>query len=105
VAAPAVNAIDAATLLADQGRLVEAAAACEEHLRRHGATAQAFYLMGLIHDAGGDLADAERDYRKALYLNQGHHAALTHLALLLERQGHLAAARLMRSRAARASVP
>ena len=105
VAAPAVNAIDAATLLADQGRLAEAAAACEDHLRRHGASAQAFYLMGLIHDASGDLADAERDYRKALYLDQGHRAALTHLALLLERQGDLAAARLMRSRAARASVP
>jgi chemotaxis protein methyltransferase WspC len=104
-ATPAVNAIEAATLLADQGRLAEAAAACEDHLRRHGASAQAFYLMGLIHDASGDLADAERDYRKALYLDQGHRAALTHLALLLERQGDLAAACLMRRRAARASVP
>ena len=31
--------------------------------------------MGLIHDASGDLADAERDYRKALYLDQGYEAA------------------------------
>ena len=58
--------IDEATMLADQGRLVEAEKSCQEHMDRLGASAQALCLMGLLRDAGGNLAEAARYYRKAL---------------------------------------
>jgi chemotaxis protein methyltransferase WspC len=99
-AAPGVtNGLDDAFALADQGRLMEAAALCEEHMRVHGPSASAFYLMGLICSADGRLTAADRCYRKALYLDQNHHDALVHLALLLEQQGDAHAAKRLRSRA------
>ena len=33
-------------------------ACCEEHLRAHGPSAQAFYLLGLVRDAAGNQAEA-----------------------------------------------
>ena len=85
--------LDEAVRLADQGRFAEAAACCEEHLRRHGPSAEAFYLLGLVRDAGGNPTDAANYYRKALYLDPNHHEALVHLAFLLEQQGNSAARR------------
>jgi chemotaxis protein methyltransferase WspC len=93
------NCLDDAFALADQGRLMEAAALCEEHMRAHGPSASAFYLMGLICSADGRLTAADRCYRKALYLDQNHHDALVHLALLLEQQGDAPSAKRLRSRA------
>ena len=90
-----------ATRLADQGRLAEAAHLCEQHLRLHGASAQAFYLLGLIRDASGNPQDAVQYYRKVLYLDSNHADALFHLALLLEKQGDAAAARRLRERTRR----
>ncbi len=91
--------MDEALALADQGRLKDAAALCEEHLKTHGPSASAFYLMGLISSADGRLAEADRYYRKALYLEKNHHDALVHLALLLEQQGDPRGATLLRDRA------
>jgi chemotaxis protein methyltransferase WspC len=100
--APAqVDDITRAALLADQGRLEEAARLCEAHLRARGASADGFALMGLIRDAGGATAEAAALYRKALYLDRGHVAALSHLALLLERQGDAPGAQRLRDRAQR----
>jgi chemotaxis protein methyltransferase WspC len=90
--------IGKALLLANQGRLVEAEKSCEEHIRKHGASAQSLYLIGLIRDVGGDAADASKYYRKALYLDHHHHEALSHLALLLRKQGDIAGARLLLDR-------
>jgi chemotaxis protein methyltransferase WspC len=90
--------------LADSGKLVEAAAACEAHIVRHGGSAQAYCLLGLIHDANGNQRFAEEGYRKALYLDPGHGEALTHLALLSERLGDLERARRLRERAAGGSM-
>lgn len=101
VVAPAVDGLAEAGRLADQGALEEAARRCEAHLRAHGASADGFALMGLIRDAGGAAAEAAALYRKALYLDRGHAGALSHLALLLERQGDPAGARLLRERARR----
>jgi chemotaxis protein methyltransferase WspC len=95
--------IDEAALLADQGRLVEAEKSCQEHMRRLGASAQALFLMGLLRDAGGNLAEAAQYYRKALYLDHHHQEALAHLALLLGKQGDGAGARLLRNRISRAA--
>jgi chemotaxis protein methyltransferase WspC len=98
-ASPPVSRIDEAFALADRGCFTEATALCEAQLREHGPSAQAFYLLGLICSAEGRLYAADRCYRKALYLESGHHDALVHLALLLEQRGETREAKLLRSRA------
>jgi chemotaxis protein methyltransferase WspC len=90
-----------ATRLADQGHFVEAATRCEEHLRRCGSSAIAFYLMGLVRDATGNHSEAVTYYRKALYLDPNHYDAQIHLALLMEKQGDTAGAQVLRNRARR----
>ena len=90
-----------ATRLANQGHFVEAAISCEEHLRRCGPSATAFYLMGLVRDATGNHSEAAVYYRKALYLDPNHYDTQIHLALLLEKQGDLGAAQVLRNRALR----
>jgi chemotaxis protein methyltransferase WspC len=105
-AVPVIQAevnLAAARSLADAGKLAEAQAACEAHLKRHGGSSPGYYLLGLIHDAKGNQKDAEVCYRKVLYLEPGHGEALTHLALLSERQGDLQGARRLRARARVAS--
>ena len=96
--------LDAARQLADAGRLEEAIAVCESHLRKEGPSAQAYYLMGLLHDASGD-SKASDYYRKALYLEPNHYETLLHMSLHLEKSGDPALrneARSFRRRAERA---
>lgn len=90
-------------LLADQGKLDEAASLCEQLIQQHGASAAAYYLMGLIHDAGDRKQAAADCYRKALYLEPAHAGAMTHLAALLQTQGDAAGARLLQQRARRSA--
>ena len=90
-----------AVRLADRGELAAAESMAEEHLRRHGPDAEAFYLLGLVRDATGDAGAAEAAYRKALYLMPGHAHSLAHLARLLELRGGQAEARRLRDRASR----
>lgn len=96
---PPKDSIAQAFALADQGHLMEAAALCEEQIREHGPSAQAFYLMGLICSADGRLYAADRCYRKALYLDENHVDAMMHLAVLLEEQGDKRGAKRLRARA------
>jgi chemotaxis protein methyltransferase WspC len=96
--APIDSAQDEAFALADQGRFAEAEKSCEERLRKHGPSAQTFYLMGLIRAAASDLSEAGRYYRKALYLDPNHHDTLVHFGLLLGKQGDAAGARVLRDR-------
>jgi chemotaxis protein methyltransferase WspC len=93
--------LDEVVRLADQGSLDEAASCCEAHLREHGPSARAFYLLGLVRDAAGNPADASSYYRKALYLDPAHHETLVHFAFLVEQQGNGAAAQVLRNRARR----
>lgn len=93
--------LEEASRLADQGHFVEAAICCEEHLRRCGPSATAFYLMGLVRDATGNHIEAATHYRKALYLDRDHYDAQIHLALLMEKQGDSAGAQVLRNRARR----
>ena len=90
--------VDHARELANQGRFVEAARCCEDHLKAHGPTAEGLYLLGLVRDASGNHADAASYYRKALYLEPNHAEALIHLALLLEDQGKVREAQVLRDR-------
>src|SRR6185436_8729548 len=86
--------------LADAGQLAEVSAICEAHLRQQGPSAPAYYLLGLVCDAGGD-ARAIEYYRKALYLNPNHYETLLQMALLAEKNGDKANARVLRQRAQR----
>jgi chemotaxis protein methyltransferase WspC len=93
--------LEAAQRLADAGHFADAATAGEAHLNAHGPSAQALYLLGLIHGATGHRARAEDHFRKALYLQPDHLESLLHLALLLETKGDVAGSQRMRLRARR----
>ena len=97
---PAANepALAQAHRLADAGRMADAAKACAEHLSKYGPSVPAFFLLGLIRAAAGNLAEARDYYRKALYLDRNHHETLLHLGLLLEKEGDGAGARVIRER-------
>lgn len=103
-AAPVVlpeDYLEQARRLADQGRLAEAAVLCENHLREHGPAADAYYLLGLVHDAGRDPENAQNFFGKAVYLQPNHYEALVHLALLAEKSGAAQDAVRWRQRAER----
>jgi chemotaxis protein methyltransferase WspC len=91
----------AARSLADAGKLVEAAEACRAHLLRYGASAAAYYLLGLVHDAHNQ-SEAAEYYRKALYLEPDHGDSLWQMALMAQKNGDLAQAREFKRRAQRA---
>lgn len=97
------SGLDAARQLADAGHLAEAAQLCECHLRTHGVSAEAFYVLGLVRDAAGADAQAGEFYRKALYLEPGHCETLRQWASLSERNGRSEHARILRERAERRS--
>ncbi|HEV8693817.1 MAG TPA: CheR family methyltransferase [Lysobacter sp.] len=99
--APAESLLEVAKRLADIGSFDEAAVSCEAHLKAHGPSAQALYLMGLIHGATGKRTRAEDLFRKALYLEPDHEETLMHLALLLETKGDVTGGRVLRLRAKR----
>jgi chemotaxis protein methyltransferase WspC len=96
------DTLQAARALADAGRLTEAASAINVYLKQHAPHADAFYLLGVLADAGGDTNLARSHYRKALYLDPQHTEALAHLATLLELEGDRNGARLLMERASRA---
>ena len=85
--------------LADQGRVKDAIARCA-HLERYGASADGFYLQGLLQDAAGDARQAQAAYRKVLYLQPNHREALLHLAALVARKATTRARRLQAARGA-----
>lgn len=87
--------------LADRGELEAAAALCEERLREVGDEAAAHQLLGVIRQAQGDEATAERCFSRALYCDPDRASAMLHLALLLERRGERAGAATLRRRAQR----
>src|SRR5262249_48691569 len=86
--------------LANQGKLKEAVALCEGHLREYGPSAQVYYLLGVVKDAFGD-AKAIECYRKALYLDPHHKDSLLQMALLAQQTGDAAAARNFQRRVQR----
>jgi len=61
-------------------------AICEHHLREYGASAEAYYLLGLVLDAESN-SKAIEYYRKALYLEPDHYETLLQMAVLSQRNG------------------
>ncbi|SHM81418.1 chemotaxis protein methyltransferase WspC [Pseudomonas asturiensis] len=105
-AAPTGNTESATLLttiasLANEGKSVEARAACERYLQQHEPVAQVFYWLGLLSEVEGRVAEAQGFYRKALYLQPQHSESLAQLAALLAAQGDSAGARRLQDRAAR----
>lgn len=92
---------DRVRALADQGRLDEAAAACEGLLKENPQLAGAHFLMGLIREADGQIQLAEECLNRAIYLDADYFEALLHLALLKARRGDQAGAENLRGRAQR----
>ncbi len=90
-----------ASRLADAGRLAEAAQICDNYIKTHGSSAQAYHLLGLVRDAEGDAIQAAEYYRKALYLEPNHYETLVHLATLAKKKGDGNSAQLLYKRAQR----
>lgn len=90
--------------LADAGNLAEAMQCCKSYLRADATSVQGTYLMGLLHDAAGESAQAREQYRRAVYLDPTHHEALVHLAVILAREGDERAAQQLFARARRAAT-
>lgn len=84
--------------LADRGHLDEAATLCKTYLNQNCFSAEAYLLLGVVHQAGGDEEQAEQCFNKAVYLEPTHYEALIHLALLKEHHGDLTSAAVIRQR-------
>jgi chemotaxis protein methyltransferase WspC len=87
--------------LADRGELEKATEICEAYLDLCGPSAQAFFLLGIIRDSAGDPEQAEKLFRRALYLEPIHEEALVFLSLLVEKTGDIAEAKALKQRIAR----
>ena len=95
--------LDSVSRLADKGHLEEARQQCEAYLQIHGASAQAYFLLGLISDIQSNKEKAREFFRRALYLEPDHYEALIHLALLLDQIGDHSGAQRLRTRVQRLS--
>jgi chemotaxis protein methyltransferase WspC len=84
--------------LADKGELTEATKICEEYLDQYGPSAQAFFLLGIIYNSAEDIKQAEKLFRKAIYLNPKHEEALVFLSLLAEKHGNTNEAKALQRR-------
>lgn len=103
----AVDADDLTTVLrragdlANAGRHAEAIACCEQARGLFPPSAELFFLLGMLHQAVGDLDRAEACLHKTLYLDGTHDEALLALALIATRRGDLRMAETYRQSAAR----
>jgi chemotaxis protein methyltransferase WspC len=95
------TALEHARQLAEAGRLDEAIAICETSLREHGASAEAYYVLGLARFSAGASTQAAEFYRRALYLEPNHYDTLTQWAALLKRNGDRDRSRRLSLRAER----
>jgi chemotaxis protein methyltransferase WspC len=86
---------------ADAGRLAEAHQTCQEALALQPELAEAWFLLGMVSECGGQPRAAERHLRRCLYLQPDHYEALCSLALLHDLRGDAQDAALLRRRAAR----
>ena len=87
--------------LADKGEFKKATKICEAYLDQHGPSADAYFLLGIIHDAADDMVQAERSFRKVLYLDPYHEEALFFLSLFAEQTGDITEAKILKQRIAR----
>jgi chemotaxis protein methyltransferase WspC len=101
IAAQIKPTLEEAQHLANAGSFHDAFTLCERHLKDHGPSAHAYYVLGLVEDARGNLKAALDYYRKTLYLEPGHYEALLQMALISFNNGEHAQARNFKARAQR----
>ncbi|MBE9208294.1 chemotaxis protein [Nostoc sp. LEGE 06077] len=87
--------LDLAKTAANQGCLDEAVQLCNDYINQNQMNAEAYVLLGEVQQAMGENEQAEQYFRKAIYIQPNHEAALTHLALLKEQQGDRVSASLL----------
>ncbi len=87
--------------LANQQRHAEALELCDRCRQQLAPAPELFFLMGMLHQAAGDLDRAEGCFHKTLYLDATHDEALLALALLATRRGDPRMAEKYRQSAAR----
>jgi chemotaxis protein methyltransferase WspC len=83
---------------ADSGALDKALQGCQAYLSVAKPSADAYSLLGIIHQARKERTQAIDCFRKALYLDPQHEEALLHLLLLYQESGEEDAAKLLRRR-------
>ncbi len=83
---------------ADAGSLDKALQSCQAHLSVAKPSADAYSLLGVIHQARKERTQAIDCFRKALYLDSQNEEALLHLLLLYQESGDEDAAKLLRRR-------
>ena len=88
--------------LANAHRYAEALAVCDRGRQALAPAPELFFMMGMLHQASGDLDRAEGCFHKTVYLDGGHEEALLSLALLAARRGDTRMADAYRQSAARA---
>ena len=86
---------------ADAGDYGEAAAICHAWLAADPASADAYFILGMLSECQQQAAAAADYWRRCVYLEPGHYEALCHLALLARRSGDVGAADAFQQRAAR----
>jgi chemotaxis protein methyltransferase WspC len=89
-----------AKLYADSGQFEEAAQLCHNFLHQ-GPDATAFFILGLIAHASDKESEAQDFFLKTIYLEPDHYEALIYLALISEKNGEGAQAKLFFNRAKR----
>ena len=87
--------------LANAGRHAEAMEACRRQQQAAGPSAAVFFLMGMLHQAAGDLDRAEASLHKALYMDPAHDEAFLSLAVVATQRGNDQMAEHYRQSAAR----
>lgn len=83
----APSMLDKARQFADEGRLDEAKAICHAVLQNQGPMGDVYYLLAILHDFSGELSEAVKLLKKALYLLPYHKESLILLIYLSERLG------------------
>ncbi|MFN6560729.1 MAG: CheR family methyltransferase [Nostoc sp. ChiSLP01] len=87
--------LDLAKTAADGGCLDEAVQLCNDYLNENQMNAEAYVLLGEVQQAMSHNEQAAQSFRKAIYLQPSHKAALIHLALLKEQEGDKVSASLL----------
>jgi len=94
----AMQHLEQAQKLADQGALHVALQHCQAFLQQQPEIAEGHFLCALIYQARHDEPQAERYFQQTLYLQPNHEEALRHLMMLLQRQGRTAQATSLQQR-------
>ena len=95
--------IKQARALADSGKFSAAESLCLEYIDEHNDHEETFFLLGLISEASNNSDQAEKFFKKALYMNPKHYETLIHLSFILQSHGDIDGSKRLKERAERAS--